>query len=556
MERFKIDGHDLQRMLINAANSLQDNKEYVNSLNVFPVPDGDTGTNMSMTFKSAVSEIEDIDNKSIAEIAKRVSKGALMGARGNSGVILSQIFRGISKGLEGIEEADASVFANSIKEGANYAYKAVMRPTEGTILTIIKAAGESAINSGESDIIKLLDHICTYSEKVLNKTPDMLPALKAAKVVDAGGMGLLIILKGMYSALKDNIKAKVKEEKEVVSTGHASAQANMSVEDIEFGYCTEFFVKTIDAVDKAQNLKMILEPVGDSMIVVGLDDIIKIHIHTNDPGLVLSEAVKLGELSKIKIDNMREQHRQILELEYASTQIENDKEDQVVEQVSIEEKEYAFITVSMGNGLKHIFEELGVDSVIEGGQTMNPSTQDILDQIQKINAKNIFVLPNNKNIIMAAEQAASLAEKNVVVIPTKAIPEGVTAITVFNEEDTLDENIEQMKEAIANVSTGSVTYAVRDTEMEGKVIKEGNILGLIENKIAEVGKDIYEVCNNIINTMVKEDETELITIFYGKDCHVDKVEEFIGELEEKYPNIDIQYYSGEQPLYYFIVSVE
>ena len=557
MERFKIDGHDLQSMLINAANSLQDNKEYVNSLNVFPVPDGDTGTNMSMTFKSAVSEIENIQNKSISEIAKRVSKGALMGARGNSGVILSQIFRGIAKGLEGLDEADAYALANSIKEGANYAYKAVMRPTEGTILTIIKAAGESAINSTESDIIKLLEHICVYSEKVLNKTPDMLPALKAAKVVDAGGMGLLIIFKGMHSALKNNIKAKVKEEEEeVTSTGHASAQASMNVEDIEFGYCTEFFVKTMEAADKSQDLKMILEPMGDSMIVVGLDDIIKVHIHTNDPGLVLSEAVKLGELSKIKIDNMREQHRQILELEYASTQVENDKDDHVVEQASIEEKEYAFIAVSMGSGLKHIFEELGVDSVIEGGQTMNPSTQDILDQIHKINAKNIFVLPNNKNIIMAAEQAADLAEKNVVVIPTKAIPQGVTAITVFNEEDTIDENIEKMKEAIANVSTGSVTYAVRDTEMEGKIIKEGNILGLVENKITEVGKDIYDVCNNIINNMVKKGETELITIFYGKDCDADKVEEFVGDLEDKYPNIDIQYYSGEQPLYYFIVSVE
>lgn len=557
MERFKIDGHDLQSMLINAANSLQDNKEYVNSLNVFPVPDGDTGTNMSMTFKSAVSEIENIQNKSISEIAKRVSKGALMGARGNSGVILSQIFRGIAKGLEGLDEADAYALANSIKEGANYAYKAVMRPTEGTILTIIKAAGESAINSSESDIIKLLENVCNHSEKVLNKTPDMLPALKAAKVVDAGGMGLLIIFKGMHSALKNNIKAKVKEEEEeVTSTGHASAQASMNVEDIEFGYCTEFFVKTMEAADKSQDLKMILEPMGDSMIVVGLDDIIKVHIHTNDPGLVLSEAVKLGELSKIKIDNMREQHRQILELEYASTQVENDKDDHVVEQASIEEKEYAFIAVSMGSGLKHIFEELGVDSVIEGGQTMNPSTQDILDQIHKINAKNIFVLPNNKNIIMAAEQAADLAEKNVVVIPTKAIPQGVTAITVFNEEDAIDENIEKMKEAIANVSTGSVTYAVRDTEMEGKIIKEGNILGLVENKITEVGKDIYDVCNNIINNMVKKGETELITIFYGKDCDADKVEEFVGDLEDKYPNIDIQYYSGEQPLYYFIVSVE
>jgi DAK2 domain fusion protein YloV len=556
--RFKIDGHDLQNMLINAANNLQDNKEYVNALNVFPVPDGDTGTNMSMTFKSAVAEIESINNKSIAEVAKRVSRGALMGARGNSGVILSQIFRGISKGLEGKDEADAVTLANSIKEGANFAYKAVMRPTEGTILTIIRAAGDSAINSNESDIIKLLEKVCAHSEKVLEKTPDMLPALKEAKVVDAGGMGLLIILKGMYSALKENIKSTIKEEKQniITNTSHVSAGANMKVEDIEFGYCTEFFVKTNEAADKVQDLKMILDPVGDSMIVVGLEDIIKVHIHTNDPGWVLSEAVKLGELSKIKIDNMREQHRQILELEYASTQIETDKEEHIIEQASNEEKKYAFIAVSMGNGLKHIFEDLGVDAVIEGGQTMNPSTQDILDQIHKINAKNIFVLPNNKNIIMAAEQAAELAEKNVVVIPTKTIPQGVTAITVFNADDNFEANVEQMKEAILNVSSGSVTYAVRDTEIDGKIIKEGNILGLVESKISEVGKDIYEVCNNIITKMIKEDESELITIFYGKDCDEDKVEEFVGHLEVKYPDIDIQYYSGDQPLYYFIVSVE
>ncbi|MGY0372119.1 DAK2 domain-containing protein [Clostridium sp. JNZ J1-5] len=552
MERFKIDGHDLRNMVINAANTLQENKDFVNSLNVFPVPDGDTGTNMSMTFKSAVSEVENLESKSISEVAKRISKGALMGARGNSGVILSQIFRGIAKGLEDKDEVDAATLANSLKEGSNFAYKAVMRPTEGTILTIIRAAGESAVNAKESDIVKLLKKVCDYTQIILDKTPDMLPALKEAKVVDAGGMGLLIILKGMYSALKDNIEAKVEEEKQSYVKQNTTPQSNINAKDIKYGYCTEFFVMTESASDKSQELKKILEPVGDSMVVVGLDDIIKIHIHTNDPGWVLSQALKLGELSKIKIDNMREQHRQILELEYAPTELESDANNNGEAE---EERDYSFISVTMGEGLKHIFQDLGVDSVIEGGQTMNPSTQDILERINKINAKNIFVLPNNKNIIMAAEQAAELSEKNVIVLPTKTIPQGITAVTMFNSDSTLEENIEQMKEAIANVSTGSVTYAVRDTEMEGKTIKEGNILGLIEGKINEVGKDIYEVCTNIISNMVNE-ESELITIFYGKDCDEDKVNEFVSKLEEIYPDIDIQSYSGEQPLYYFIVSVE
>lgn len=552
MERFKIDGHDLRNMVINAANTLQENKDFVNSLNVFPVPDGDTGTNMSMTFKSAVSEVENLESKSISEVAKRISKGALMGARGNSGVILSQIFRGIAKGLEDKDEVDAATLANSLKEGSNFAYKAVMRPTEGTILTIIRAAGESAVNAKESDIVKLLKKVCDYTQVILDKTPDMLPALKEAKVVDAGGMGLLIILKGMYSALKDNIEAKVEEEKQSYVKQNTTPQSNINAKDIKYGYCTEFFVMTESASDKSQELKKILEPVGDSMVVVGLDDIIKIHIHTNDPGWVLSQALKLGELSKIKIDNMREQHRQILELEYAPTELESDANNNGEAE---EERDYSFISVTMGEGLKHIFQDLGVDSVIEGGQTMNPSTQDILERINKINAKNIFVLPNNKNIIMAAEQAAELSEKNVIVLPTKTIPQGITAVTMFNSDSTLEENTEQMKEAIANVSTGSVTYAVRDTEMEGKTIKEGNILGLIEGKINEVGKDIYEVCTNIISNMVNE-ESELITIFYGKDCDEDKVNEFVSKLEEIYPDIDIQSYSGEQPLYYFIVSVE
>ncbi|KOA20534.1 DAK2 domain protein [Clostridium homopropionicum DSM 5847] len=555
MERFKINGHDLRNMVINAANSLHGKKEYVNSLNVFPVPDGDTGTNMSMTFKSAVSEIENLETVSISEVAKRVSRGALMGARGNSGVILSQIFRGIAKGMEGYDEIDAVSFANCIKEGANFAYKAVMRPTEGTILTIIRAAGESAIEANEKDIVGLLKKVYEHSEVVLNKTPDMLPALKEAQVVDAGGMGLLIIFKGMYEALKDGIKSDIKEDIDSQEESNFIKSANIKLEDIKFGYCTEFFVISKNAAENANTLRDQLEPLGDSMIVVGLDEIIKVHIHTNDPGNILSKAVKFGELSKIKIDNMREQHRQILELEYASTKSDDVAPITNTNVIKENEKEFTFISVAMGKGIKHIFEELGVDYVIEGGQTMNPSTQDFIEHINKANAKNIFILPNNKNIIMAAEQAAELSEKNVIVLPTKTIPQGVTALTVFNGEMSFEDNIQEMKEAIKKVNTGSITYAVRDTEMDGKVIKEGNILGLIEGKIAEVGKDIYEVCKNVIDKMVTE-ESELITIFYGKDCDEEKVQEFINSIEKQYEDLDVHCYSGEQPLYYFIIAVE
>lgn len=549
MERFKIDGLDLRNMVINASNNLQGKKEFVNSLNVFPVPDGDTGTNMSMTFKSAVSEVDNIESKPISDVAKLVSRGALMGARGNSGVILSQIFRGIAKGLEGKDEVDAIGFAKAIEEGANYAYKAVMRPTEGTILTIIRAAGESAISANEGDIVKLLEKVCNDSEEMLNKTPNMLPALKEAKVVDAGGMGLLIILQGMYRALKENIESKVEEVKNTSSGSIIPAQASLNTEDIKFGYCTEFFVHTEDAQDKSEELKEAIQHIGDSMIVVGVEDIIKVHIHTNDPGWVLSQAIKLGELSKVKIDNMREEHRQILELEYKNE--ENSVEDIKTE----EEKEYSFISVTMGSGLKSIFEDLGVDEVIEGGQTMNPSTQDIIERVNRINAKNIFILPNNKNIIMAAEQASELSEKNVVVIPTKTIPQGITALTAFDSTSDLEENIKEMKNIIETVHTGSITYAVRDTEIDGKPIKEGNILGLIENKISQVGEDVYEVCDEIIDTMVNDD-SELISIYYGKDCDEEKVNEFISSIENKYSDIDVECHSGEQPLYYFIVSVE
>lgn len=546
MKYDRINGHDFYNMVVNASNRLLEESDFVNALNVFPVPDGDTGTNMSMTFKAAVKEIENLNSESIGETSKKLAKGALMGARGNSGVILSQILRGISKGLEGKTSVNSVEFANAFVEGSKAAYKAVMKPTEGTILSVIRAASEGAVKSNKTDIVELLSEIVVEAKVMLDKTPDLLPALKKAKVVDSGGMGLYIILQGMYDALKDGIKAEIKDISAKGSAG-ASAEAIEDI-DIKFGYCTEFII--LGDASKAKSFQDEIEPLGDSMIVVGYDDVIKVHIHTNDPGLVLSKAVALGELSKIKIDNMREEHREVLmsKEEYATSKIEEDEE-------AVEKKKYAFISVAMGEGITHVLKDLGVDYVIEGGQTMNPSTQDMMECISKLNADHIFILPNNKNIIMAATQAAEISDKDVRVIPTKSIPQGITCITMFNADHEVDENEKALMEALELVKTGSVTYAVRDTEMDGIEIKEGNMLGLVESKIKAVGEDYFEVAKEILESMIDED-SELITIFYGKDVDESKMEEFIAELEDKYDDFDVQCYKGDQPLYYFIMSVE
>ncbi|MDO5779578.1 MAG: DAK2 domain-containing protein [Clostridium sp.] len=548
MKYDRINGHDFYNMVVNASNRLLEESDFVNALNVFPVPDGDTGTNMSMTFKAAVKEIENLNSESIGETSKKLAKGALMGARGNSGVILSQILRGISKGLEGKTSVDSVEFANAFVEGSKAAYKAVMKPTEGTILSVIRAASEAAVKSEKIDIVELLSEIVVESKVMLDKTPDLLPALKKAKVVDSGGMGLYIILQGMYDALKDGIKAEIKDISAKTSTG-ASAQAIEDI-DIKFGYCTEFII--LGDASKAKAFQDEIEPLGDSMIVVGYDDVIKVHIHTNDPGLVLSKAVAVGELSKIKIDNMREEHREVLmsKEEYAKAQTEEAEAE-----VSVEKKKYAFVSVAMGEGITHVLKDLGVDYVIEGGQTMNPSTQDMMECISKLNADHIFILPNNKNIIMAATQAAEISDKDVRVIPTKSIPQGITCITMFNAEHEVDENEAALMEALELVKTGSVTYAVRDTEMDGIEIKEGNMLGLVEGKINKVGDDYFKVAEEVLESMIDED-SELITIFYGKDVDESKIEEFTEKLEEKYEDCDVQFYKGDQPLYYFIMAVE
>ena len=544
-----INGHDFYNMVVNGSNRLLEESEYVNALNVFPVPDGDTGTNMSATFKAAVKEIEGLNSTSIGETSKKLAKGALMGARGNSGVILSQILRGISKGLEGKESVDAVELAIAFKEGSAAAYKAVMRPTEGTILSVIRAAAEAAIETDKKDIVELMDVIVTEAKVMLDKTPELLPALKKAKVVDSGGMGLYIILNGMYDALKNDIKAEIKD----IKPSEAKMQGAQGTEDIDikFGYCTEFII--LADASKAEKFRDDIIPMGDSQVVVGYEDVIKVHIHTNDPGAVLAKAVQLGELSKIKIDNMREEHREVL-LSKEEYKLKDQNVEAAVE-VEEEAKKYAFVAVAMGDGITNIFKDLGVDYVIEGGQTMNPSTQDIMECIANLNAENIFVLPNNKNIIMSANQAAEISDKNVIVIPTTSIPQGITCVTMFNPENEVCENEEALKEAMEMVKTGSVTYAVRDTEMDGIEIKEGNMLGLVEGKIKKVGESHCKVAEEVLEEMIDED-SELITIFYGSDISEEEAESFTEKLEEKYPDLDVQCYEGAQPLYYFLLSVE
>lgn len=553
MKYHKINGHDFYNMVVHASNKLLEESEYVNSLNVFPVPDGDTGTNMSATFKAAVKEIEGLNSKSIGEISKKLAKGALMGARGNSGVILSQILRGISKGLGDKEEVDSVEFAIALKEGSNSAYKAVMRPTEGTILSVVRAAADGAIDSDEKDIVDLMKLVVDEAKKMLDKSPELLPALKKANVVDSGGMGLYIIFNAMYEALRDDIKAEIKDVKPA-SAKAAGASGTEDI-DIKFGYCTEFII--MGNADKANEFREEITPLGDSQIVVGYEDVIKVHIHTNDPGLVLSKAVKLGELSKIKIDNMREEHREVLlsKEEYKKANVEQG--DVFSEEVGLdaEKKKYAFVSVAMGEGISNIFKDLGADYVIEGGQTMNPSTQDILNAISKLNAEHIFILPNNKNIIMSANQAAEISDKDIRVIPTTTIPQGITCLTMFNPEAEVEENVENLKEAIEMVKTGSITYAVRDTEVDGIKIEEGNILGLIEGKIKKVGTSYCDVAEEVLSEMIDED-SELITIFYGADVSEKEAENFAKKIEDKYEDLDVQCYRGAQPLYYFLISVE
>lgn len=545
-----VDGALLKKAFIGAANFLEQNKEDVNALNVFPVPDGDTGTNMSLTLQSAMKEIFTLNEYSVEKVAIAASNGSLMGARGNSGVILSQLFRGLANGLKGKEKADAKVLAKAFKLASDTAYKAVMKPTEGTILTVARECAEAAItlSKEEKDIIVFFDKVIQQGNIALNKTPDMLPVLKEAGVVDAGGMGLMIILTGAFKALTTNGEIKY----ESVS-GRKSEdiyfKKELSTGDIKFGYCTEFIVK--NTKEDVENFKQELSKYGDSLLVVGGNGLIKVHVHTNNPGLVLEKGLSIGELHDIKIDNMRVQHRNLLVEEECDCVDEkginiNEKK---------EKKKYSFITVAMGNGIANIFKELNVDFIIPGGQTMNPSTEDILNGIKKVEGENIIILPNNGNIVLAAEQAQKMSERKVYVFPTKSIPEGIAALIAFNPEISVEENLENMKLAVENVKTGQVTYAVRDTEINGKKISKDDIIGICKGDIKFSGKDVQETSLELLKKMVDEDN-ELITIFYG-DTIEEKEANELGKLAEKeFENCDIEIVYGGQPIYYYIFSVE
>lgn len=546
-----IDSELFYRMLISAANCIEKHKASINSLNVFPVPDGDTGTNMSMTIASAVKEVKGLKNRTIESVMEAAANGSLMGARGNSGVILSQLLRGFAKGVKGKRILFKDDIAFALKEGQNTAYKAVMKPTEGTILTVARECADKAAELAKSDVdlIAFMDAIFEYGNQVLSKTPEMLPVLKKAGVVDAGGKGLLSLYEGILSAAKgiDVYAQETGEPQEAYP--EERAQKFIPEEDIKFGYCTEFIVKT--QYDDIDSVKSTLSKIGDSLVVVGGAGIIKVHVHTNNPGDVLNYALGLGELTRIKIDNMREQHRAILDIspEYVAGN------ENSVSQVDGPLQKSAIITVAMGDGLRDIFVDLGASRVIEGGQTMNPSTEDILNAINGVNAEDIYVLPNNGNIVLAANQAATLTDKNVHVVPTKTVPQGIAALTAFNPDLGSEENIASMTSMMKGVKTGQVTYAVRDTNFDDKVIKEGNILGIADGKINNVGVDVLEVAESLVKSMVNG-ESELITVFYGKDTSEEETKGLVDKLEKEYTGCSVQSYRGGQPLYYYIISVE
>ena len=537
-----IEGKMLRDMFVSGANNLQNHKELVDKLNVFPVPDGDTGTNMSLTISYAMKELAKVENDSITEIGKSLSKGSLMGARGNSGVILSQIIRGFSKSIEGKEQISTEDLAKAFKNGSDTAYKAVIKPIEGTILTVVRESGEYAIKAAkkEKDLLKFLEMVIDEANKSLERTPELLKNLKEAGVVDSGGKGLVLIYEGMYEALKGNpIKAKDLNDSNVSEVKQAGTSIN--TEDIKFCYCTEFILESNSISDT--EIRDIMLKYGDSLAVVGDEGIIKVHVHTNDPGLVLQDALKHGQLVTIKIENMKLQHENIL---VGDT-------DEIAQ--SVEEKEYGFIATSMGEGLAKIFKDFGVDYIIEGGQTMNPSTEDFMKAIDSINAKNIFIFPNNSNIIMAANQAKELSDKNIIVIPTKNTPQGFTALVNFNSDASVEENEQALMESLTMVKSGQVTFAVRDTVMNDVEVKEGNIIGIAESKLMDAGDSVDEITTSLVEKLVDEDSA-IITLFYGEDVTEEDANNLRDELEEKFEDLDIELYYGGQPLYYYLISVE
>lgn len=539
-----VDGVMLKKAFIGAAQYLDANKEEVDALNVFPVPDGDTGTNMSLTMKSAVKQILNLEEYNAGKVAMAASDGSLMGARGNSGVILSQLFRGFANGLKDKGIVNTVDLANAFKLASDTAYKAVMKPTEGTILTVARGCAEYALKIAkeDDDVIKFMHKVIEYGNYVLNKTPEMLPVLKQAGVVDAGGKGLICVLTGAYNAITTGEEIEL-EFIESTIEGPIHISHDIDTADIKYGYCTEFMINT-QYKDYEQFRDEIAE-FGDSLLVVGGEGIIKVHIHTNNPGKVLEKALELGELNDIKIDNMRYQHNHIIANE---KQVDDEKP-------KVSNKKYGIITVSVGEGIDAVFKDLNADYIIPGGQTMNPSTEDLLKAIENVEGENIIILPNNGNIVLAAKQAKDLSDKNVYVVPTKSIPEGISALIAFNPEIDIDENLENMKEATSYVKTAQVTYAVRDTEINDIKIKKDDIIGVTGDEILAIGNDVEQVALELLEKMV-DDESSLITIFYGNGLKEEDAIKLSKKLEEKFEDFDIEVLFGGQPLYYYIFSIE
>ena len=543
-----IDGMMLKEMFLSGAALLEKNRQNIDALNVFPVPDGDTGTNMSHTISAAMKEMNSHPGSSVSDVASFVAKGALKGARGNSGVILSQIFRGLSKGLDGVEEIDAAALVHAIRMGADTAYKAVMKPKEGTILTVARVIAEEVERAAQktSDLRDLLNVVVESGDAILRKTPDMLPVLKQAGVVDSGGKGLMVFYTGFRAAFfGEPVEEIDASEVAPVAGDYEDDHDYDTLESITYGYCTEFIVSHPNPDMKESDvarLRKRLERIGDCVLVIGDLEVVKVHVHTDEPGKALQMALELGELDAIKIDNMREEFRE----RQAKKQAEAAKTPK---------KPFGMVAVALGDGLAEIFRDLGVDCIVDGGQTMNPSIEDLLNAIESIHAEQVFVLPNNSNIILAAQQAAELTERKVYVLPTKSVPMGISAAVAFQPDVSGEENEANMREAAEMVHTASITYAVRDTLFDGHEIHEGDIMGLVDNKISRLGHDVAEVAKEAVEEMVTDD-SELITIFYGQDVDAAAAEALHAEMEEKYNMCDVSLHPGGQPLYYYIISVE
>ena len=554
-----IDAGLMQRAFLAGAKGLEAKKEWINELNVFPVPDGDTGTNMTMTIMAAAKEVASMEEPTIDGLAKAISSGSLRGARGNSGVILSQLFRGFAKEIKGHETIDVDVLAASFNRAAETAYKAVMKPKEGTILTVARGMADKALEVAEQteDILVFAEKVIEHGDYVLSQTPEMLPVLKQAGVVDSGGQGLMQVLKGVLDGLKGKeVDMTVPGAGAAASSGAAAGASEIDTADIKFGYCTEFIINVEKNYDEAeeQHLKAYLESIGDSIVVVSDDDVVKVHVHTNDPGLAIQKALTYGSLSRMKIDNMREEHQERL-IQNAEQEALRQKEKEQEEKQE-PRKANGFIAVSVGEGLGEIFRGIGVDYLIEGGQTMNPSTEDMLNAIDHVNADTVYILPNNKNIILAAEQAKYLVEdKEIVVVPSKTVPQGIAAMINFIPDHSKEENLESMTEEMSRIKTGQVTYAVRNTVIDDKEIHEGDIMGIGDHGILAVSQSIEETVIETLAAMIDE-ECELVSIYYGSDVEEADAEAVLEKAQETWPQLELELQSGGQPIYYYLLSAE